>query len=190
MIYWLTEIARLTGLSDWSCVFPAESPSRPKCGSFYGGAHSGGGWGGGAWPRLPCQSQGTLHQIQREQRLFRKPILSSLSIQHLTRVYFCFLWFVQVLWIADEVQTGLARTGKLLAVDHEEVRPDVVVLGKALSGGVYPVSFQTSYRFYRFVLQQSKIEPSDVLDGSMDCFGYVTLAFCALRYLQCYVMMK
>ncbi|XP_028990440.1 ornithine aminotransferase, mitochondrial [Betta splendens] len=45
-----------------------------------------------------------------------------------------------VLWIADEVQTGLARTGKMLAVDHEEVRPDVVVLGKALSGGVYPVS--------------------------------------------------
>lgn len=48
--------------------------------------------------------------------------------------------FVQVLWIADEVQTGLARTGRRLAVDHEEVRPDVVILGKALSGGVYPVS--------------------------------------------------
>lgn len=45
-----------------------------------------------------------------------------------------------VLWIADEVQTGLARTGKLLAVDHEEVRPDLLCLGKALSGGVYPVS--------------------------------------------------
>ncbi|XP_032357320.1 ornithine aminotransferase, mitochondrial isoform X2 [Etheostoma spectabile] len=45
-----------------------------------------------------------------------------------------------VLWIADEVQTGLARTGRRLAVDHEEVRPDLVVLGKALSGGVYPVS--------------------------------------------------
>lgn len=47
---------------------------------------------------------------------------------------------VQVLWIADEVQTGLARTGRRLAVDHEGVRPDIVVLGKALSGGVYPVS--------------------------------------------------
>lgn len=47
---------------------------------------------------------------------------------------------VQVLWIADEVQTGLARTGRRLAVDHEEVRPDIVLLGKALSGGVYPVS--------------------------------------------------
>ncbi|KAG8537269.1 hypothetical protein GDO81_024802, partial [Engystomops pustulosus] len=45
-----------------------------------------------------------------------------------------------VLFIADEVQTGLARTGKMLAVDYENVRPDIVVLGKALSGGVYPVS--------------------------------------------------
>lgn len=45
-----------------------------------------------------------------------------------------------VLFIADEVQTGLARTGKMLACDHEGVRPDILVLGKALSGGVYPVS--------------------------------------------------
>ena len=45
-----------------------------------------------------------------------------------------------VLFIADEVQTGIARTGKLLACDHEGVRPDVLILGKALSGGVYPVS--------------------------------------------------
>lgn len=45
-----------------------------------------------------------------------------------------------VLWIADEVQTGLARTGKMLAVDHENVKPDILILGKALSGGVYPVS--------------------------------------------------
>jgi ornithine--oxo-acid transaminase len=45
-----------------------------------------------------------------------------------------------VLWIADEVQTGLARTGRRLAVDHENVRPDMVILGKALSGGVFPVS--------------------------------------------------
>ena len=44
------------------------------------------------------------------------------------------------LFIADEVQTGIARTGKLLAVDHENVKPDVLILGKALSGGVYPVS--------------------------------------------------
>ncbi len=46
----------------------------------------------------------------------------------------------QVLFIADEVQTGLARTGKMLACDHEEVRPDILILGKALSGGVFPVS--------------------------------------------------
>lgn len=45
-----------------------------------------------------------------------------------------------VLFIADEVQTGIARTGKLLAVDHEEVKPDILILGKAISGGVYPVS--------------------------------------------------
>jgi ornithine--oxo-acid transaminase len=45
-----------------------------------------------------------------------------------------------VLFVADEVQTGLGRTGKLLACDHENVKPDILILGKALSGGVYPVS--------------------------------------------------
>lgn len=45
-----------------------------------------------------------------------------------------------VLFIADEIQTGIARTGKLLAVDHEDIKPDILLLGKALSGGVYPVS--------------------------------------------------
>ena len=45
-----------------------------------------------------------------------------------------------VLMIADEIQTGLARTGKMLACDHENVRPDILLLGKALSGGVLPVS--------------------------------------------------
>ena len=45
-----------------------------------------------------------------------------------------------VLFIADEVQTGLGRTGKLLCCEHEEVKPDLLVLGKALGGGVYPVS--------------------------------------------------
>jgi ornithine--oxo-acid transaminase len=45
-----------------------------------------------------------------------------------------------VLFVADEVQTGIARTGKLLCCDHEAVRPDIVILGKALSGGVLPVS--------------------------------------------------
>lgn len=46
----------------------------------------------------------------------------------------------QVLFIADEIQTGLARTGKMLACDHENVRPDILILGKALSGGTLPVS--------------------------------------------------
>ncbi|CAO3637401.1 unnamed protein product [Cunninghamella echinulata] len=45
-----------------------------------------------------------------------------------------------VLFIADEIQTGLARTGKMLCVEHDQFRPDVVLLGKALSGGIYPVS--------------------------------------------------
>ncbi len=45
-----------------------------------------------------------------------------------------------VLFIADEVQTGIARTGKLIACQHEDVQPDILILGKALSGGMYPVS--------------------------------------------------
>jgi ornithine--oxo-acid transaminase len=45
-----------------------------------------------------------------------------------------------VLFIADEVQTGIARTGKMLACDHEGVKPDILILGKAISGGVFPVS--------------------------------------------------
>jgi ornithine--oxo-acid transaminase len=45
-----------------------------------------------------------------------------------------------VLLMMDEIQTGIARTGKMLASDHEEVRPDLLILGKALSGGVLPVS--------------------------------------------------
>src|SRR5699024_11610004 len=45
-----------------------------------------------------------------------------------------------VRFMADEIRTGIARTGKMLCVDHEDVRPDIVILGKALSGGAYPVS--------------------------------------------------
>ena len=51
-----------------------------------------------------------------------------------------------VLMMADEIQSGLGRTGKLLACEHEDVRPDVVMLGKALSGGLYPVSAVVSSR--------------------------------------------
>jgi ornithine--oxo-acid transaminase len=45
-----------------------------------------------------------------------------------------------VLFIADEIQTGLCRTGRMLCCDHEQVRPDILILGKALSGGTLPVS--------------------------------------------------
>lgn len=58
-----------------------------------------------------------------------------------------------VLWIDDEVQAGLGRTGKMLAVDYENVKPDLLILGKALSGGVYPVSTicKTLSRTYLFL---------------------------------------
>jgi ornithine--oxo-acid transaminase len=46
----------------------------------------------------------------------------------------------KILLIADEIQTGLGRTGKMFACDHEDVRPDAVIIGKAMSGGFYPVS--------------------------------------------------
>lgn len=51
-----------------------------------------------------------------------------------------------VLMLADEIQTGLGRTGRLFACDHEDVKPDVMILGKALSGGAYPVSVALSSR--------------------------------------------
>jgi ornithine--oxo-acid transaminase len=51
-----------------------------------------------------------------------------------------------VLFLADEIQTGLGRTGKLFGCDHDSVRPDVFILGKALSGGFYPVSAVVSSR--------------------------------------------
>ena len=51
-----------------------------------------------------------------------------------------------ILFMADEIQTGLARTGKLFASQHEDVRPDVVVIGKALAGGFYPVSARSEER--------------------------------------------
>jgi ornithine--oxo-acid transaminase len=59
--------------------------------------------------------------------------------QYLSKAYeLCQM--ANVLFIADEIQTGIARTGKMLACDHEGVHPDILILGKALSGGVYPVA--------------------------------------------------
>lgn len=56
------------------------------------------------------------------------------------KYYFFFINRNNVLWIADEVQTGLCRTGRMLACEYEQVKPDLLILGKALSGGLYPVS--------------------------------------------------
>lgn len=58
-----------------------------------------------------------------------------------------------VIFIADEIQTGLGRTGKRLCVDHDAVRPDLLVLGKALSGGVYPISAVLADSKYMWVIE-------------------------------------
>ena len=52
--------------------------------------------------------------------------------------------------IADEVQTGMGRTGRMLACDHNNVRPDILILGKALSGGMMPVSAVLADDFVQF----------------------------------------
>lgn len=62
-----------------------------------------------------------------------------------------------VLWIADEIQTGLGRTGKRLAVDYEDVKPDILVLGKALGGGVYPVSAALADDSVMLVMEPGKV---------------------------------
>ena len=59
----------------------------------------------------------------------------------------------EVLLIADEIQTGVGRTGKMLACDHENVRPDLLTLGKAVSGGVYPVSIVMADKIIMDVLR-------------------------------------
>lgn len=68
------------------------------------------------------------------------------------------------LLIADEVQTGLCRTGRMLACDHEGVRPDLLVLGKALSGGMYPVSAVLADEEVWLAQPPLEREPSSSLD--------------------------
>lgn len=70
-----------------------------------------------------------------------------------------------VLLIADEVQTGIGRTGKMLACDHDNAKPDILVLGKALSGGVMPVSG---------VLANDDVRSCPVFDANAGGFAYVT----------------
>nr|P31893.1 RecName: Full=Ornithine aminotransferase; AltName: Full=Ornithine--oxo-acid aminotransferase [Vigna aconitifolia]AAA02916.1 ornithine aminotransferase [Vigna aconitifolia] len=72
-----------------------------------------------------------------------------------------------VLFIADEVQTGLARTGRMLAVDHEDVKPDLLILGKALSGGLYPVSAVLRDDHIMDCIQPGLHTAMDVMDPRM-----------------------
>lgn len=93
-----------------------------------------------------------LHPLTRIQRY----VIALISLIHQFRVFVPSTGYLKacydlckhhnVLFMADEIQTGLGRTGTLLACDHENVKPDVLILGKALSGGVYPVSAVFSSR--------------------------------------------
>lgn len=99
--------------------------------------------------RIPYNSLEALEQILREQSATTAAFLVE-PIQGEAGVYVPDEGYLKgaselckkynVLFIADEVQTGIARTGKLIACHHEEVQPDILILGKALSGGMYPVS--------------------------------------------------
>jgi ornithine--oxo-acid transaminase len=87
----------------------------------------------------PCTAAVMLEPIQGEAGVVMPPAGYLRAAAELCRQN-------NVLFIADEIQTGLGRTGRLFACDHEGVRPDVVILGKALGGGVYPVSAVISSR--------------------------------------------
>ncbi len=99
--------------------------------------------------RIPYNSLEALEQILREQSATTAAFLVE-PIQGEAGVYVPDEGYLKgaselckkynVLFIADEVQTGIARTGKLIACHHEDVQPDILILGKALSGGMYPVS--------------------------------------------------
>ncbi len=84
-----------------------------------------------------------------------------------------------LLLIADEIQTGLGRTGKLFAVDHENIRPDITIIGKALSGGFYPVSAALADRSIMGLFQPG--EHGSTFGGNP--LG-VTVARAALKVIQ------
>lgn len=73
-----------------------------------------------------------------------------------------------VLWIADEIQTGLGRTGKRLAVDYEDAKPDILVLGKALGGGVYPVSACLANDEIILVMEPGTYESIQIKNAAQD----------------------
>ena len=88
----------------------------------------------------------------------------------------------EALLIGDEVQSGLARTGRMLACDWEGVRPDILVLGKALSGGIYPVSAVladdevTALDTPKSITYQSRAYPDSNLFASAACYSALHLA--------------
>lgn len=86
-----------------------------------------------------------------------------------------------VLWIDDEVQAGLGRTGKMLAVDYDGVKPDLLILGKALSGGVYPVSVlfvaRSVFRHFRMaprVMCRMSVGQISAVLGNSEVMGVLT----------------
>jgi ornithine--oxo-acid transaminase len=74
-----------------------------------------------------------------------------------------------VLFIADEVQSGIARTGRLLACDYEDVHPDVLILGKAISGGVLPISAVLSSREIMLTIKPASTAPRSAVSRWHRC---------------------
>ncbi|KAJ7844106.1 ornithine-oxo-acid aminotransferase [Mycena olivaceomarginata] len=102
-------------------------------GGVFGGAGAGGGGASGA-SVAATQAVSRIEKNERQQaRIIVPPPTYLPAVAALCKKH-------NVLLICDEIQTGLGRTGKMLAIHHAGIRPDIVLLGKALSGGVYPVS--------------------------------------------------
>lgn len=80
------------------------------------------------------------------------------------------------------MQTGLARTGRRLAVDHEEVRPDIVMLGKALSGGTYPVKHLCCHNLHTSYVAR--------LMKRSESYLWCDVLRLSRRYRQCCAMMR